>query len=153
MPSRSLPARRPVDVVTWWRLVLPHLVQHSWHEVVVEVRKRRGLDLEGDAGTAQAQAAKRLQAYVATAEVEGCRVLLLELVVTKEAIPGPWTSAYGAPLLAACQLYGVNLKAIEQQVAVAAQKAGRRKGRGGKGETGPPATAKASRGRPVRTGR
>ncbi len=145
MPSRSSPARRPVDV-TWWRLVLTHLVRHSWHEVVVEVRKSRGLDLEGDTGTAQAQAAKRLQAYVATAEVEGCQVVLLELVVTREASPGPWQSSYGAPLLAACQLYGVEIKAIEKQVAAAAQKAGRRKGPCGKGETGTPAPAKASRG-------
>lgn len=95
---------------SFWDVFTAALIGATWNDVQRAVALRRGLDVKGpDYG----RALKRLAAGMPVSQL---RALAFELLVTREAEPR-YSRGYGEDLVLACALYGVDLKALERELA------------------------------------
>ncbi len=87
----------------FWQIALTSLVRGSWHDTLAEVVKRRGWS---EKKSRPEDVARRHAREMKEPET---RALVLEILVTRFALPH-WSSAtFGEDLRAACKLYGVDL--------------------------------------------
>lgn len=93
------------------RLVARGFVRASWDEVLREVGKRRGLDAKA------APIAHQLLQAVESLAVPALLGLLVELTATRFAHMPNGAAPYGQGLLEACTLFGIDVAALERQVA------------------------------------
>lgn len=135
---------------TLWMFLAETFTRASWHDVLVDVVKRRGLSAPPKKGSQKATA--RPEELVLTAlktmKPGAVRGIIVEILATRGAVPMYSGEQYGEDLRHACDIFGVNLSAIAGEVKaerVAAKKAKGKKGAKGK--------ASASKGKPARARR
>lgn len=108
----------------WWRFVASQLAEDCLHDTAKAVCARRELAPAKKSGRRSGFDPRgTLAEFAANAPAAELPVLLLELVITRFAVPGVWSrEAYGKALRFGCSLFGVDLGAIEKEVAGAQEK-------------------------------
>jgi hypothetical protein len=101
-------AKKPADE-PFWRLVLGGLCDASWHDVIRQVLKRRGIAAK-DCRTEEVL--RKAMDGMTVAELRG---LAIELTVTRGAFCTN-ESDYAPRLKKACELYGVDLRELASTV-------------------------------------
>lgn len=92
-----------------WRLLLKHLIKSSWHDVVSDVTKRRGLEIKGKRGESQLE--KHLEGF----GLRQLHALLFELVATRGA-SAQWQMGYGDAIKRLSAHFKVDIGAAEKKV-------------------------------------
>jgi len=132
---------------TLWMFMAETFTRASWHDVLVDVVKRRGLSAPPKKGSQKATA--RPEELVLTAlktmKPGAVRGIIVEILATRGAVPMYSGEQYGENLRQACDIFGVNLSAIAGEVK--AERAAAKKAKGKK------AKASTSKGKPVRARR
>jgi len=93
----------------FWKLLAFGFLQGSWHDVITDVIRRRGLQ---EKGKRPEEALEKLLPTLGEPQLRG---LIVELVVGRGAF---WQHAthYGETFTRACKVFGVDLKKVEAQV-------------------------------------
>jgi ParB/RepB/Spo0J family partition protein len=100
----------------FWRLLVTGLCEGSWHDVITQVVRRRGLSEKN------IKPEEVLRKHVEALETPALQGLALELVVGRGSF---WAHAsdYGAMVKRACALYGVDLKKLDAELGAAKEQA------------------------------
>lgn len=97
------------DALTLWRFIAACIVERGWTDDCGVVAKRRGIEAGGRSGAGDALA--EMIGEMAESELRG---LVVEVLCARP--PNTWSPGHSPRLQEACQLFGVDLKAIEREV-------------------------------------
>ncbi len=106
-------AKASAPDAAWWTWLVAGVAHGSWHDVEVEISKRRGLDKPGNAGASAKSMERRpkLADAIKKMGVNDLRGMLVELVVTKGAYYS-YREGLHEVLAGACKLYNVDPKKV-----------------------------------------
>lgn len=129
----------------FWRFVAETFTRASWHDVITDVAKRRGLKPTGKKGVAvkNTRAEDLVEQAIKSMKPATLRGLVVEILATRGAAPMYAGEKFGENLRAACELYGIDLAKIETTVKT--EKAAEKKAKGKKGRRPGPKKTKSAR--------